>query len=468
MKTQVSVHPRIKAARDLCDIFRQSNFKAYWVGGAVRDLVLQPDLAPVDIDIATDASFKEICNLLPRTRAIGKAFGVGLVSDGEFNFEIATFRKESDYADRRHPSQVGPGTLQEDSERRDFTINALYFDPLDELILDMHGGLNDLQARLLRCVGDSQTRLHEDPLRILRLFRFAARLGFQIENTTLTSALRLAPELRFISKERILLEISKLSPRSAGSFAQHIQPFQSSLLGTAQSQGQNDSSGKTSFCFSEPTVSVQSYPATLFAVICASNEGFSKRNWPKTFKDWPLSGEERAHVELFQRTGEGLFCIPQTSAESDWTAFLENFRWLQRQSRISLAMADWLSQQFEPKAEDGTKFSALNLISSIKRICTSQDPENSINTCLEDAIQFDAKPLREKVQSQLANAPEKSAVSWGRLMIDCGVLLRLINWPPSEIPDFLSADSDEKIALLCATAMRWSQSKSNGKKKLND
>jgi len=146
----VSKDPRIVAALSLCRKLQANGWAAYWVGGAVRDLLMNTKHVPSDIDIATDAPYDEICRILPDTRAIGKAFGVGLASTGDHSFEVATFRKESDYADRRHPSQVGPGTIEEDSERRDFTVNALYFDPVSGMIIDFHDGVADLNDKIIR------------------------------------------------------------------------------------------------------------------------------------------------------------------------------------------------------------------------------------------------------------------------------------------------------------------------------
>jgi hypothetical protein len=463
LSQQVSVHPRIRAARKLCDIFRRSNFSAYWVGGAVRDMLIQPDRVPKDIDIATDAPFDEICKLLPKTRAIGRAFGVGLTTEGEFNFEIATFRKEGEYTDRRHPSLVEQGTLKEDSERRDFTVNALYFDPLDELLLDLHDGLQDLHSGLLRCVGDANSRLHEDPLRIVRLFRFSANLNFKIEPTTLQAAIQLAPELHFISKERVLLEVSKISNGSEGRFADLIPPLQPVLLGKVLPDSKNDSAGNRRVCLTPPPFAAASNAGILFAVLCAANEGFANRNWMQTFDGWPLSSEERAAVELFQRTGEGQFLIPQTSSETDWRKFLENYKWLRRQSTVRLGIAEWLFRIFGSEDGSGQK-SARDLLSGLKSLLNSDKVDLSVSDCLERAIGQRAKPLREKIQSLLADSSRKSALGWARVMADCSLLLGALNLKPANFPDFMHADDDKKIASLCETATRWSESKAKEKK----
>lgn len=461
MSAQVSVHPRIQAARSLCEKLRQENYAAFWVGGAVRDLILQPEIAPNDIDIATDAPFKDICKLLPQTRAIGKAFGVGLVTLGDNAFEVATFRKESDYADRRHPSQVGAGTLEEDSERRDFTINALYFDPLDDVVVDFHDGMNDIKSRVLRCVGDPKVRLHEDPLRILRLFRFAVKFNFSIDKETLQAAHLLATELVFISKERVFLEVSKLSPASISAFADSIRPLQSALIGLPQSARPPTESQTREISIKHTPESILPHAGSLFVVLCASNEGFSARSWPKAFKDWPLSSEERAQVELFQRIGEGVFVIPQTDNETEWKKFLENFRWLQRQSRISVGVAAWLAEALGTAAFPAGQSL---FISQLTRTASASQPQISIDECIEHLIQRKARPLREKVQHTLDSSAAKTALGWARLIVDCSILFETLTLNTRNLPHFFGLDDDEKIASLCDTAMRWSQTDVRTKK----
>ncbi|MEY3902464.1 MAG: hypothetical protein RL189_1770, partial [Pseudomonadota bacterium] len=262
---EVSADPHVCAARRICQVLRQSGHTAFWVGGAVRDLLLSPQTTPKDIDITTDASFEDVRRLIPQTRAIGKAFGVGLVSEGSFSFEVATFRKEADYADRRHPSFVGVGSMEEDSERRDFTINALYFDPIGGTIVDFHDGLDDLKNRVLRCVGDADIRLHEDPLRILRLYRFAGNLGFHVAEETDRSAKALAAELTHVSKERVLLEISKLRAESITQFTASLRPFQATLIGEAN-QGKYHDGERELFNMQHHSAALN-HPGMLFALM---------------------------------------------------------------------------------------------------------------------------------------------------------------------------------------------------------
>jgi len=180
------------------------------VGGCVRDFLLCPKLVPKDIDITTDASVEKIKNLFPHSVLVGNSFGVCVLKYNGFSFEVATLRKDGPYLDRRHPSETSIGTLEDDSKRRDFTINALYFSPTKNIITDLHGGLKDLKARRLRCVGVANDRIYEDSLRILRCLRFSANFHLKIERSLLSAVKKNLDGLKEIPMERILDEISKV------------------------------------------------------------------------------------------------------------------------------------------------------------------------------------------------------------------------------------------------------------------
>ena len=187
---------------------RQAGHEVYVVGGAVRDLLLGK--TPVEFDLATSAAPRQVMELFSRTVAVGAAFGVVLVRSGATRLEVASFRRESDYADGRHPTHVGPGTLLEDARRRDFRINAFYYDPWTQQLLDPCEGLADLPARELRAIGNPSQRFAEDHLRLLRCVRFAAQLDFCIETRTWEAIGPLAVQLRRISAERQRDELVKL------------------------------------------------------------------------------------------------------------------------------------------------------------------------------------------------------------------------------------------------------------------
>lgn len=220
--------PRTRArevAIEIVRTLRDGGHVAYFAGGCVRDELL--GLAPKDYDVATDAPPERVAGLFRRTREVGKAFGVMLVSISDVTVEVSTFRREHGYSDKRRPDTVSFCDAESDSHRRDFTINALFIDPLDlsegagGRVIDFAGGLADLRAGVLRAVGDPERRLAEDHLRALRAVRFAARLGFRIDDATADAIRRHARELEGVSRERIGDELRLMiaDPRRAAALA---------------------------------------------------------------------------------------------------------------------------------------------------------------------------------------------------------------------------------------------------------
>jgi tRNA nucleotidyltransferase/poly(A) polymerase len=180
---------------------REAGHTAYFAGGCVRDTLL--GLAPKDWDVATDALPQRVREIFADTQAVGAAFGVILVRQGASVVEVATFRADNAYEDGRHPSSVRFTSAQEDAQRRDFTINGLFHDPLSDRVIDYVGGRADLEARRLRAIGNPAQRFEEDHLRLLRAVRFAARFTLQIEPATAQAIRAAAPRLRGISPERV-------------------------------------------------------------------------------------------------------------------------------------------------------------------------------------------------------------------------------------------------------------------------
>lgn len=180
---------------------------AYFAGGSVRDAWL--GLSPKDIDIATTALPDQIEHLFPHTVPVGKKFGIIIVVQGKYAIEVATFRKESNYRDGRRPEHIEYSGPEEDSVRRDFTVNALFYDPLKKEVIDFQNGIVDLKRKQIRCVGNPDQRFSEDYLRILRCFRFALVLDFEIDAATLESALKHREGLKHISNERKRDELLK-------------------------------------------------------------------------------------------------------------------------------------------------------------------------------------------------------------------------------------------------------------------
>jgi putative nucleotidyltransferase with HDIG domain len=180
---------------------RERGFNAYLAGGCVRDRVL--GVPAQDYDIATDARPEVVQELFDNTVAVGARFGVIMVVDDDDTFEVATFRADLPYLDGRRPSAVRFGAIEEDARRRDFTIGGMYYDPIENRVIDLVGGMRDLRAGVIRAIGDPAERFAEDHLRVLRGVRFAARLGFEIGPATWAAMRRMAPKVANIAAERV-------------------------------------------------------------------------------------------------------------------------------------------------------------------------------------------------------------------------------------------------------------------------
>lgn len=187
---------------------RDAGYESYLAGGCVRDVLL--DRAPEDYDITTNAKPDEIQSIFPHTIPVGAQFGVMLVMIDDQPFEVATFRHDGPYLDGRRPSHVRYGSLQEDILRRDFTINGMIYDPIDDRLIDLVDGKQDLERRRIRAIGPPRERFEEDRLRMVRAVRFAASLGFTIEEETFAAIQELAPTVTQISWERIGEEITRI------------------------------------------------------------------------------------------------------------------------------------------------------------------------------------------------------------------------------------------------------------------
>lgn len=192
---------------------RDNGHEALWAGGCVRDMLL--NLEPTDIDVATNAHPERIVELFRRTRQVGAQFGVVLVKQGLHWIEVATFRSDVNYADGRRPERVVFTTAEQDAQRRDFTINGLFYDPIERRTIDYVGGQRDLAGRIVRAIGDPAQRFAEDHLRMLRAARFATRFGFEIEPATAAAIREHAARLTRISSERIREELEKMLVRSS-------------------------------------------------------------------------------------------------------------------------------------------------------------------------------------------------------------------------------------------------------------
>jgi poly(A) polymerase len=197
-----------KVAREITARLRQSGHIAYFAGGCVRDMVRH--LTPKDYDIVTDARPEIVQRLFPHTAAVGAHFGVIIVLENGFQFEVATFRSDDAYVDGRHPSTVHFASPEEDAQRRDFTINGMFYDPVAEKVIDFVGGHADIDAKLVRAIGDPTHRFEEDRLRMLRAVRFATALNYEIDKTTWDALVTNAPSINQISAERIRDELVRI------------------------------------------------------------------------------------------------------------------------------------------------------------------------------------------------------------------------------------------------------------------
>ncbi|HXC42994.1 MAG TPA: CCA tRNA nucleotidyltransferase [Candidatus Dormibacteraeota bacterium] len=217
-------------ATSIIQTLRQHSFQAYLAGGCVRDLLLKCE--PADYDVATSATPTQVMDIFPETYAVGAQFGVVLVplpvsssassvpaelssagagGSESSAVEVATFRSDLGYSDGRHPDEVRfSKDPREDVARRDFTINGMMLDPVTEEVLDFVGGRKDLEARIVRAIGDPEQRFAEDKLRMLRAVRFAARFNFAIDAGTQAAIQQLAHELHAVSRERVRDELTKM------------------------------------------------------------------------------------------------------------------------------------------------------------------------------------------------------------------------------------------------------------------
>ena len=210
--------PLSESARSIVQRLQHAGFTALYAGGCVRDRLMGAE--PHDYDIATDAHPAQVQKIFPRTVAVGAHFGVIVVLQDDHEFQIATFRNDGQYIDGRRPETVSFSTPEQDAQRRDFTINGLFHDPIADRLIDYVGGQQDLAAKLLRAIGNPCDRFREDRLRMLRAVRFATTLGFDLDGPTWRAVCENAPHIHEVSAERIREELVKIfvSPRRVRGF----------------------------------------------------------------------------------------------------------------------------------------------------------------------------------------------------------------------------------------------------------
>lgn len=197
-----------ETAYTIVKTLQDNDFETYLVGGCVRDTSM--GISPKDWDIATKATAEDVMRIFKKTIPVGVQFGVVIVLLNNFEFEVATFRKDGDYSDGRRPDAVVFSEAKEDVKRRDFTINGLLFDTEKEKIIDFCDGIKDIKNKIIRTIGDPNARFNEDKLRMLRAIRFSVRLDFKIEKNTFDAICNLSDKINEVSPERINDELSKI------------------------------------------------------------------------------------------------------------------------------------------------------------------------------------------------------------------------------------------------------------------
>ncbi len=197
-----------EAAIKIIKRLRKAGYEALLAGGCVREMLL--NRLAKDYDVATDAKPDEVVKLVRRTLKIGAKFGVVMVIIEDVQAEVATFRTEGGYADGRHPGHVAFSSPEADAGRRDFTINGMFYDPIDRKVIDYVGGRADLRKKILRTIGEPSERFSEDYLRLLRAVRFSTQLGFAIEPQTWSAVCKKAHNITKISAERTAMELEAI------------------------------------------------------------------------------------------------------------------------------------------------------------------------------------------------------------------------------------------------------------------
>jgi len=197
-------------AKAIVKKLQSSGHIAYFAGGWVRDYLL--DHPSDDIDIVTDATTDEVALLFEKTIPVGVQFGIIIIVDGDHHFETAMFRKETGYEDGRRPSSIEPASPEQDAQRRDFTINGLFYDPITEKIYDYVDGKKDLKKKIIKAIGNPLDRFNEDRLRMIRAIRYSARFHFEIETKTKEAIQKLKTKLfPSVAIERVYNEFEKMA-----------------------------------------------------------------------------------------------------------------------------------------------------------------------------------------------------------------------------------------------------------------
>src|SRR5262245_714268 len=285
---------------------RAAGHQALWAGGCVRDQLM--GMLPKDYDVATDAAPDRVREVFGkrRTLPIGAAFGVITVigPKGAGQIDVATFRRDAAYSDGRHPDAVTFSDAEHDAQRRDFTINGLFYDPLEERVIDYVGGQVDLQRHVIRAIGDPLQRIAEDKLRMLRAMRFAARFDFAIDAATLAAITQQSHELVIVSAERVAAELRLILTHVSRARGVELladtgllDVILPELNPITQSPDQWSRCLAILTSLHEPTFSM-----SLAALLREAYQADHQKHLPQTvFERWKLSTDELVGVEKFLR-----------------------------------------------------------------------------------------------------------------------------------------------------------------------
>ncbi len=294
-------------ARDVVRTLRKAGFQAFWAGGCVRDMLLER--VPLDYDVATSARPEEVEGCFRKTLPLGRQFGVVVVLLHGHQIQVSTFRAEAGYSDGRRPDGVRFTDAREDALRRDFTINGLFYDPLNEELHDWVGGQSDLSARRIQAIGEPSDRFAEDHLRLLRAVRFAVQLGFRIAPATMRAIQAQAASISRISAERIRDELMKVfHPAHAAAgldrlresgLLPHVLPEVEALAGCEQSpefHPEGDVFEHVRLMLSKPSPTADRLLP--WAVLLHDIAKPSTQSWDAALGRWRFLGHETVGAEM--------------------------------------------------------------------------------------------------------------------------------------------------------------------------
>ncbi len=310
--------PKTSAATAIVKRLQEAGHTAYFAGGWVRDLLMQHPSD--DVDIATSAPVEEIQALFPKTIPVGISFGIVIVVEQGMQYEVATFRKDRDYLDGRRPQGFDPATPQEDAQRRDFTINGMFYDPITDTIYDYVNGKQDIALKTIRAIGDPYARFQEDRLRMMRAVRYATRFGFTIDEMTRKAILDKAETLLpAVAMERIWQEFKKMA--QFAHFDEGLAELQRlKLLPTIFPTLRNVPAGEIEKRLSP----VEEFPknAPPIAELLELFPHSSLAEWQEVCDYLKLSREEKEFTRKLHT------CFEMMKMPEDWQANLEPIEWV--------------------------------------------------------------------------------------------------------------------------------------------